>query len=424
MEGVEDIWKPPGEGIGGMGDLPEVSRCLEQRWTVVSAGHPRRRPRLRDGQAGRPQAGQRRRSTACGPSCSRRSGPGRTGVLHLLAHHRLTGPSGEPVPGTYAAEDELFGIGGALSRRSVELGSAGELLLDAVKEVDWMRLSTDPPVTLLPPGRRRARSSAGQHASSAEEGHLHPQIAGRPTGILSGHHTTLCFLADIPEYQALVARGLPAPEFAAALADPEVRRRITEWRPSSPAQAEAMEKAYGRSFVLGEPPDYEPGPEKSLAGLAASSGRTPTVKKRLRRHSRTRGRACSPILNYATGDLDTCARCCCTRCLGLSTAVPHETICDASMPTFMLTRGPRPPPVRPCRCPTSSRSRPTTRRASLRATGPGARWKPARAGRPRPDRLRRPLAGRPLPMQADLPAGGRRTCRRPTRYVATIKKSW
>ena len=36
-----------------------------------------------------------------------------------------------------------------------------------------------------------------------------------------------------------------------------------------------MEKAYGRTFVLGDPPDYEPGPEKSLAGLAASSGRTP-----------------------------------------------------------------------------------------------------------------------------------------------------
>jgi len=31
----------------------------------------------------------------------------------------------------------------------------------------------------------------------------------------------------------------------------------------------------GRTFVLGDPPDYEPGPEKSLAGLAASSGRTP-----------------------------------------------------------------------------------------------------------------------------------------------------
>ncbi len=52
---------------------------------------------------------------------------------------------GEPVPGTFAAEDELFGIGrvlGELGRGLFELapaGAMGEDLAAPEKEVAWMR---------------------------------------------------------------------------------------------------------------------------------------------------------------------------------------------------------------------------------------------------------------------------------------------
>jgi N-acyl-D-aspartate/D-glutamate deacylase len=52
---------------------------------------------------------------------------------------------GEPVPGTFAAEDELFGIGSALGELGTGIfelapaGVAGEDVLAPAKEVDWMR---------------------------------------------------------------------------------------------------------------------------------------------------------------------------------------------------------------------------------------------------------------------------------------------
>src|SRR6478609_3014551 len=70
-----------------------------------------------------------------------------------LAHKAI---DGEPVPGTFAAEDELFGIGEALKsvgRGLYELapaGAAGEDIITPAKEVDWMcRLSAaiERPVT-------------------------------------------------------------------------------------------------------------------------------------------------------------------------------------------------------------------------------------------------------------------------------------
>ena len=200
-----------------------------------------------------------------------------------LGHRAI---DGELVPGTHAAEDELLGIGSALGEAGTgvfelaPLGSAGEMLEDAAKEVDWMRrlsAATGRPVSYVllqqddDPELWRRELAASLDAC-AEGAQLFPQIAGRPTGILSGHHTTLCLFADFPAYRELRGRGLSAEELGAALADPELRRAIVSWTPSSPAEAAAMEKAYQRTFVLGDPPDYEPGPERSLAGIAAARG--------------------------------------------------------------------------------------------------------------------------------------------------------
>src|SRR3954465_13810663 len=59
-----------------------------------------------------------------------------------LAH---TAMDGEPVPGTFAAEDELFGLGRAMAaggQAGFELapqGAAGEDIVGPKKELDWMR---------------------------------------------------------------------------------------------------------------------------------------------------------------------------------------------------------------------------------------------------------------------------------------------
>ena len=111
--------------------------------------------------------------------------------------------NGEPVPGTFAAEDELFTIGRAMARSDkgvfevAPAGLAGEDLVAPKKEIDWIcRLADDigRPVTwlmlqnLVQPDEWKELMTRSQEAQDA--GHqVIPQVAGRPFGILIGLST-------------------------------------------------------------------------------------------------------------------------------------------------------------------------------------------------------------------------------------------
>jgi N-acyl-D-aspartate/D-glutamate deacylase len=346
---------------------------------------------------------------------------------------------GEPVPGTYAAEDELFGIGSALKEAGTgvfelaPIGSAGEMLLDAWNEVDWMRrlsAAIGRPVSYVllqvddDPELWRKQLAASLEAC-AEGALLTPQIAGRPTGILSGHHTTLCLLGDIPAYVELRGRGLSATELAAALRDPSVRESIVSWRPESPAAAAAMARAYERTFLLGDPPDYEPGPERSLAGLAAASGLTPleVAYDAMAEHD-GQGLLYLPILNYASGDLDHVREMLLhpRGLLSLSDGGAHTgTICDGSMPTFMLTHWTRDRSrgeTLPLEYVVKKQTHDTARLYGLSDRGTVEPGMLGDLNLIDYDALR---LGAPY-VTADLPAGGRRLLQKASGYVATVKK--
>ena len=106
------------------------------------------------------------------------------------------------------------------------------------------------------------------------------QIAGRPIGVMMGIGTALNPFTVRPSYKAI--ESLPIAEQRARLRDPEMRARILAEKPSEAEVAKlAQFRQLGRSsagskfFVMGNPPDYEPGPEKSVAAIAARDGRTP-----------------------------------------------------------------------------------------------------------------------------------------------------
>jgi N-acyl-D-aspartate/D-glutamate deacylase len=180
-----------------------------------------------------------------------------------------------------------------------------------------------------------------------------------------------------------------------------------------------MAKAYGRTYVLGEPPDYEPGPERSLAGLAAARGTSPleVAYDEMARDAGT-GLLYLPILNYSSGDLDHVYDMLQhpQGLLGLSDGGAHcGTICDGSMPTFMLTHWTR-DRARGATLPLEYIVKKQTYGMSDRGTvEPGA------------------LADfnlidyEGLTVESpyvvnDLPAGGRRLLQRASGYVSTIKK--
>ncbi|HEY6428694.1 MAG TPA: amidohydrolase family protein, partial [Acidimicrobiales bacterium] len=226
-------------------------------------------------------------------------------------------------------------------------------------------------------------------------------------------------------YRALRRRHLPADELADALADPEVRRSVVSWQPSTPAEAESMERAYARTFVLGDPPDYEPGPERSLAGLAAARGVSPLeVAYDEMLADGGQGLLYLPILNYATGDLDHVHEMLLhpRGLLGLSDGGAHTgTICDGSMPTFMLTHWTR-DRTRGARLPleyvVKKQTHDTARLYGMSDRGTVEPGTLADLNLIDYDAL---ALGTPF-VRADLPAGGRRLLQRAEGYVATIKK--
>ena len=332
MEGVEDI---PGaalaEGIAWEWEtFPEYLDALERRrWTVdvgtqVPHGAVRAYVMGERGAKNEPARPEEIEAMRAIVLEALQAGALGFSTSRTIGHRAI---DGEPVPGTYAAEDELFGIGAALAEARTgvfelaPIGSAGEALGDAWLEIDWMRrlsAAIERPVSYVllqvddDPELWRKQLAASLEAC-AEGAMLFPQIAGRPTGLLTGHFATYCLFSEIPAYVALRRRHLPAEEFAAALANPEVRRSIVSWTPSTPAEAEAMEKAYHRTFVLGDPPDYEPGPERSLAGLAAAAG-CPRSRWPTTRWPRATGQGCSTSPSSTTPRVTstTCTTCCCT----------------------------------------------------------------------------------------------------------------
>ena len=261
---------------------------------------------------------------------------------------------GEPVPGTFAAEDELFGIGAALAELGegvfelAPAGAAGEDLAAPEKEMAWMqRLSAAirRPVTFAliqhdtdPAQYRRLLDLS---CAAVDEGaNVVPQVAGRPTGMLMGWQCTAHPFVEHPSYRAIAE--LPFDERLARLRDPELRRRIlTEEVTYSEPLVAFITSSFHKLFPLGDPPDYEPAPEQSVQAIAAREGRPANeVAYDLLLQREGCELLYFPLFNYSAGDLEA------TRemllhpraALGLGDGGAHcGVICDASTPTYMLT---------------------------------------------------------------------------------------
>ena len=118
----------------------------------------------------------------------------------VLGHRAM---DGEPVPGTFAAEDELFGLGYGLQDAGAGVfelapaGADGQDLVNAKKEVEWMKkLSAEiqRPVTFAMLQNETEpqlwHEIMTESIKAADEGaQLYPQIAARPFGLMIGLQT-------------------------------------------------------------------------------------------------------------------------------------------------------------------------------------------------------------------------------------------
>ena len=264
-----------------------------------------------------------------------------------LAHRAI---DGEPVPGTFAAEDELFGIGQALKELGTgiyEVAPAGVTGDDANApelEIAWMRklsAEIERPVSFAmvqfdnePDAWRDALDRSLEALEDGAE--LYPQVAARGISILltlRGRHPFI----HAASYREL--DDLDWAERAEAMRAPQRREKIL-------GEVEAPDAALGfimwdKLYPMTDPPNYEPTADQSVAAQSEAASQT-ALEFAYDFLSQGDGQNVlfAPLFNYANGNLDA------TRemmmhprvAMGLSDGGAHcGVICDASMPTFMLT---------------------------------------------------------------------------------------
>ena len=340
-------------------------------------------------------------------------------------NHRAS--DGRFTPSLTAGADELLGI-------SRVFGEAGQGVFEVVsdfagRDKEWqlfremVRQSGRPMSISI--GQNDASPEAWRamlgmiSAANADGLPIKAQVAARAIGILLGLEATLNPFASHPSFREIAA--LPLAEKVARLRDPALRRRILGEEPA-PALGMLVWQ-FERLFTLGDPPDYEPSAEKSIAAEAARRGISPQelAYDRLLEQD---GHALlyRPFLNYSGFSLDAVREMLLHEYTvpGLGDAGAHcGLICDGSFPTYLLahwgkerTRGARIPVEQLVKSQTSD----TAALVGLHDRGriaPGAKADVNLIDFER-------LGVKPPEIVHDLPAGGKRLVQRATGYVVTV----
>lgn len=285
---------------------------------------------------------------------------GNAGALGVTTSRTLghKAMDGEPVPGTFAAEEELFAMGRAIADSGgvFELAPAGAAGLDIVsppKEMDWMcRLSAEAgiPVSFALLEVQQApdlwKQLMEESLRATDNGaQVFPQVAGRPFGLLIGLQTHHAF-AKRPSF--IERAHLPVDELAKELIRPEVRAAILAEEDLEPNPDQLFDTmhlmvqgAFSNLYPLGSPPNYEPEPNKSIAAQAEKLGVSPfEVAYDVMTGEDGRAMCMLPLFNYFHGNMDVIKEQLThpQAVSGLSDGGAHcGMICDASIPTFMLT---------------------------------------------------------------------------------------
>ena len=265
--------------------------------------------------------------------------------------HRTT--KGERVPGRYAAFDELIGIGKAFG--TVDHGAYGMLndFEDEAAEFAWMKQvgqESGRPLWFLMTDRysdpdRWKRLMGNVHEARDAGADVTAQIAGRAVGIILGFSTSLTPFSGRPTFASL--EGMPQPERLAKLKDPAIRAQILGEENSDvllnklPPLQRAIASRWDRMYVLNDPPEYEPKPEAAVEEAARLAGKSPQeFVYDFMAEGDGGGMLLFPVTNFVTGDLEPVHEMMQDEAtiIGLGDGGAHcGQICDASMPTFMLT---------------------------------------------------------------------------------------
>jgi len=162
------------------------------------------------------------------------------------------------------------------------------------------------------------------------------QVPPRAIGLLLGLQATMHPFVASATYSQIAE--LPLEERIAKLRDPETKAKILS-EPSPPGLAEVT-SSFGRIFELGNPPNYEPAPENSIAARAEALGIAANeLAYDLMLQDGGRALLYRTFLNYTDFNLDVSFEMLQSpnTVPGLGDAGAHcGMICDGSFPTFLM----------------------------------------------------------------------------------------
>jgi N-acyl-D-amino-acid deacylase len=252
------------------------------------------------------------------------------------------------VPGTAAPAEELLAIGEAIGAAGHGVFEVVTDQADSEAERGWMvELSRRSGARVTyglaqtpwnPTGYRQSLADA---QSLSDDGvRLTPQVACRPTGMLFSFQSSLHPFITHPAYRAVA--DLPIAERVVAMCQPAFRERLLgEGAATENLIARTLMSRWEQIFLLGDPPDYEPAAEASAEAAAAREGRSPeAVVLDWMLEADGTAMLFAPLASYVDRDHEAIREMIThpAAILGLSDGGAHcGLICDASMPTYLLT---------------------------------------------------------------------------------------
>jgi N-acyl-D-aspartate/D-glutamate deacylase len=366
MEGVEDI---PGtalsEGIAWEWEsFPEYLDALDRRsWALDVAAqlpHGALRAYVMGARAGRKEPAteadiaQMVRLTAE----AQRAGSFGFSTSRTVFHKAV---DGVPVPGTYAEQDEIFAIAQALADSGHGVLEVAPTTPDEssdapATELAWMAdvsAKTGCPVTFLCLQHNRRpdwwRTQLAFCDAARDRGAVVvPQVFCRAISVMLGLRSkfhpfirgkTFQSLSHLP-FEEMVRRLKSDPELRRAMAQEGVANVYGADDPSDPFAGQ-MNLDWARVYALGNPPEYEPTPDRSIAAIAQREGRDPReVLLDILLEDGGESFIQYPFMGFADGSLEPVFH-----MLSNPHAIPGAadggahvaTICDGGIPTFMLT---------------------------------------------------------------------------------------
>ena len=258
---------------------------------------------------------------------------------------------GDPTPSLRATEAELVGIAQGLS-------DAGTGVIELISDFNVPDLATE--FAMI---RRIVESSRRPLTLSLAQGHtsangwrkilelienasrdglpIKAQVAPRPIGVLLGLQGTINPFITHATFQEI--KDKPLADKVRIMKDPAFRSRIlaesAEREKAHPLARGIM--AFDRMFPLGNPPNYEPPRDTSIAAMSERSNRTAyEIVYDLLLENDGKNFLFAPFANYADFNLDHCGEMIAHKdcVMGLGDGGAHVgLISDASYATYLIT---------------------------------------------------------------------------------------